>query len=623
MILENTGFYKSIYHGGEPVIMEIDFVLNTESDSVRFGLGASKTGIDYVEIGSSYVRNRDSLILGSYSYGQPISLAVRDNEAFYDIYINGAPVCFGQDKNQVGFSSYFHISGAGSVDILNYSVYSATPSYRVTDSITTNSTEGALTGWIYNDSSYPFEYYDATTNSDLMSVSAQSGVIAPSGSGAFIIDRGSEYTGGLLNVPLYFSTNFGDFLFPSLVISGNYFQGDIREVNLYGDSRAVDGFATNYIGSIYSESETTDYTVSLSGVSYYGWIYKPTTFSGYHTATFSGYITGEGSLHSTSNVLCSGVSATGTTTATLLCSGDLFAYATGAFTKSYSFSVSGIATGIGYTGLATGVATYSLSGVINDGSGYYDYNTSFTSISPTSLHASQDINLSAATGAIYYNIPESGDCSDILYVGNKFVGIVYGFHYNSISGLASYLNSNQSIHEVSATVSGSNTILLSNVEGYEGNFVLLDVDNDNNGNMNVSSSSLLGGADTLFTGALTAVGSFSGIASGRYTHTGYYAQTSNQIFYAQHEAAYQNRAFRDIWNVKTGANYASMVDFNAANLYESVGSGLYTSSGNQNGIFYIDLFYNRGSFDSDDLDVAELSISSGSKTVRKLISGLV
>lgn len=612
MQLSNTGFYKSLFSDGTPACLSGTITLADYQDVAVVGLVGSESDFVFRFQDSKVFAGRSGdKIVANYVYAEPFTFATNRSGDIIDLYINETPVALGQ---QWGLESGYNgvlidITGDATMD---YYVNSSKPAYSVTTSITTSSTSGNLTGYIANLSDYDFELYDAVSQADLITTSGVSGIIASNDSGAFVLTRSSSYTGGLMSIPVEFHTNFGVFT-EDVVVSGEYSVSPVFTIELNGPSAVINNYFGNYSARVFSEIGDPSFTISLNHISGSGNYTQLSGFSGFASNNYSGLLSGSGLLYCVKSISGTGVSITGNDVRSILSTGSIFAYATGVFSKEYAVSCYGIGTGVGFTGNCSGVIDYTVTGSCI--SGYFDINENITG-APYNIFPTEQITATPATGAIYYNVPENEVTSDILYIGNQFMGIVFGFHYSSVSGLANYLNANTGIHKVTAAVSGANTVLLSNSQGYEGNYIILDVDNDNDGTMDVSGPYLQGGTDTAYVGTVYAPDSFTGNLSGRYINTGSYSVTDTGYLYASGQATYLVRNFYDTWNLKTGYDPYTQIDFNLLGL---TGSTNYTNSGFGDSIFYAEVEYQN--YTADMVDIVEFNITGYGKSQTIRITG--
>ena len=601
MTFENTGFNKSIFNGNGLISFSGDLTLNSSGDACAVSLFNDDNNCGILFSGSKIYETEytSRYLVGSYIYGLENSFEVISGPKSYDILVNSIPVSLGRLKTYTGDDTSFRIDTVGTVD-LNYNTFGSPPNYQITDFISTTSFTDTLTGKFTNNGSKVFDVYSGECLSEFASLYLTSTTVSSDLN--FYIERNSSVTGTLLDLPCRFYTNFGN-IDKNIVISGVFNTGYLTLIDLEGPEICPNNYFSIYSSYINSNDPNFSFQVSLENVSGAGTYYGITSFSGYSSDTASGYITGSGYIFSEKSFDVTGYGISGAVVLNQRSTGQIQQFATGDFSFLYQAVGFGTATGIGYTGLASGHCPILLENTILDGSGSYIFSENFTGdcTNPFPLELGVANN---ATGAIYYNLPENEVTSDILYIGNQYFGIVYGFHYSSISGLSDYLNSNQSLHRVSASVSGSNTILLQNSEGYAGNFVTLDVDNDNDGNMDVSGPYLLGGKDLEYTGTLVGT-DFTGNINYTHTNTGYYEESFAGYYYSSGSVPIKTRNFHEIWNLSSGSDYPNSINFLTNGFYTSDNNYLQTGSSQDNFLLQVDYT----NYEDGYTDIAKLTIS--------------
>jgi hypothetical protein len=302
-----------------------------------------------------------------------------------------------------------------------------------------------------------------------------------------------------------------------------------------------------------------------------------------------------------------------------------FQWATGVQLQTISILGTGIGSGIGYTGLSTGMMNVLVSGDILDGSGCYYVTGEFTG-TPLTSASIFPTGAIQATGAIYYNAPA---VYDVLYLHDTHNAIINGYHYSTISDLTSYINNNTGTYYVRAGQAGGNIYLTGLLTGTQSNSILLQADSANQGTMTTSNSTLIGGLSFGIGTSTVPQSAFSGClyGSGIYNNslrvegTGFYTQELTGLAFQTDLIFDYYKTFTGSWDLQTGFSLNTMIDFRDNGW---VLNDQYTGAAInvQNGNFFVNVPFN---LVGTGQDVVALFVSglNTNHSVNQIISGVI
>jgi hypothetical protein len=600
MILTDTGFTKEIYEQSGAAMLSGSINLRHADSTFSFGITGASGATSLYFAGSKYYDSLDRM-LGSYTVGEESRVALHFNQTHYSVYVNEVPIIFGQPKPSTGTTTAFFVDSVNETEF-SYQVVGGIPNYTLTSykAFITGST--SVTGELSNNSPYDIVVYSGqkidNANFDLV---FETGRIDVGQTGTFEVIPQSDDLVGLFFVPYILYTNFGNIL-TGITLSGYETPIPNYSIEIFGNSEVEAGTSDSYYVKLNSRSGDIFATAFLLPITGTGQYTSSTTFLGNSSGTASGFITEFGLLNYVATITGTGNG----NVKSVLSTGTVEQYATGTFSRTFTVPATGYATGINYSGLATGFINYNASGQILDGSGKY-----FVSAMATGTGFSA-YNLDAAfythaSGSITYNIPEDDFTSDILYIHTLYHGIVFGFHYNSFGSLITYLNNNTGLHRVTAYSGGPNTIRLSGLAGSQGNYTLLHIDQDNDGDMSVSGPYLMGGTESGYNISVTPTTAFTGSVNDFITGSGNYSKLFNGTMSGIDTYISTTRALTDIWNLSTGVKTNGLFSFKANGSFH-VDTGYYNGYALKNNFFAVVNYFS--------------SHPSATDVVRLLVSGL-
>lgn len=537
-----------------------NIILSNLFGGLNFGISGSGLNNINFYCNSGKILDNNNKFVEIYNPDELFTISGNVKSSSYDYFINGHPIVYNAFKS-TGIYDYFYFSPINLTGAYDFFLNGESPLISI-GNVSMGTGDILGTGQIINlKPELPVRIFSGGfTNLDNLPFSLsgfftgdlktpKNYFIKPSGA-----DSLGLYTG---NVILY--TNAGQLNYQSVInITGSPI--------LFSYSLSLDGLST--IGpntpQVYTSNVqllsgsglgvlvTLEY-VSGSG-SYYldipissgfsGNISKYILNSGFISQFITGYGTGiGGQLNLTSTGLASGF-ITGSTQ-----------YATGTFVWPITnLLVTGYGTGINYSGLGTGLYSTQITGSIIDGSGTFTFNQNIIGNSP-SLKTLYSTGWTPKTGKINFNTPSN---LDKLYINNTVntPAIVYGFHYNSLNTLTSYINGNSGTYLVTANNDGVNTIFITGLPNDLS--INMKIDNDNIGNMSLNAGvnqSLLSGGFQIGIGSNIISTTITGFLNSIFTGSGVYQSTGEGIINGSGVVLDYIKTFTGSWNLFTGSPF--------------------------------------------------------------------
>ena len=555
--------------------------------------------------------------IGTYSNTELLSFSGNFSSGKYDIYLDGNPRIIG-NYSPLNYLDSFIFSGNSSGINWDFYLNGEKPNLGVDEMILFNTGDSSFTGVISNNGNQLVKIYSGEFIGDpsSYSVNIPTGLIYPNQSLTYTVYPSGSKTLGLGSIDSLLKTNFGDLVI-EVPISGVSSIIDNYSFDLSGPNEVPYDYPQLYILQYSTKSGQSSFKIGLENISGSGVSYINIPVSGYVQVPVSGEITGCGNLYS-SLVNVSGTGSggnlgnTGIIPLSYVVSKEICP--TGQITVSKSLLFTGQATGAGYTGAGYKYVDVPITLTFEDS----DNGVKITSYDQTGAAITNPCFASSPTlrvpssGHINYNTPSSGMGNDLLYIRTQYQAIVYGFHYSDQSSLVSYLNANTGTHGVSASYTGGNTIYLESVPGLEDATILLAVDQDNNGNMSVSSNYLSGGYTSGIGSSVFPINTGSWITNNSslpITGSGFFSDVFSGYLTGSTSVIDDVKPFTSLWSLESGSNSVDYTQIN--NLVGSFGLLSADFSGVQGNI-YLRLSYN--STYSTLGDVSKLWVSGTNQT---------
>ena len=535
-----------------------------------------------------------------------------------DYYINNKPIAFGIQRT-TGYLDTIYANSYYNSFNLDLFINGSQPAYSINSLISFQTGTSFIPFSIFNNSLFPFSIFsgDYLGETDRFSLSGiPTGIVPSSGSLVFnLLPSGNNLAGSNFE-SFNFYTNFG-IINPSINFSGivDPFSGLFLE--LVGPSVISNGNTGQYI-AYYNNMGNTFINVIpfLQYASGSGLQTSNMIISGAYNINMTGFINYSGNLFKNISMTGFGYGGFSQTYSSGIISSTIlnFQWPTGSQLSTMLITGSGIASGIGYTGLSSGLISVIIGGDILDGSGFYHATGLFTGL-PNFAYSINPTGTIQATGAIYYNSPL---LYDVLYINSNSQAIVNGYQYNNITNLTSYINNNSNLYYVTATQVGGQINLTSIKSGLLGNSIITKIDPSNIGTMSTSNSSLIGGKSFGVGLPTIPLSQFTGYFGGNINGTGIYSQQATGIILSSISINDFYRQFTGSWNLITGSN-----DFRKSGFYSSNKDAYIYKGGGINkqiGSFNINIPY---SLLGTGQDVVTLFLSglNTNHSVNQLISG--
>jgi hypothetical protein len=648
-MIVTSGIDRQFYPQSGGFNVSASFTVPDLGTVCNFGV-SGLSGYCGVTLKNGKIYDNENRFVYTYPTDNLLDLGLNVSNDGYDLYIDGTPVLFRQSKF-IGKSTAMVFNTTDEIDDFSYTISGKPPLYTISDNLVFNGNGSTITGYFRNYDSDIIKIYSGFFNGDNTSFSIDwnSYDLVPNQSGAFVIhlNQTGLFESYILENTLY--TNFGNIV---VNINASGYQPPVYpySIELYGPSTVTVGTSESYFGEFTARTGELFIVPFLQHIQGSGNTFLDIPISADYSGNFTGYIYEKGYLYRSVHITGTGQGGSQSFYTSGPISGveRTFAWATGYLEKN--IDVVGYATllvdyyevsGSGYflespvMVRVSGLMAVPVSGTIYDGSGSLLINKSFVTI-PDRVFTIEPIYTVPSIAYIYYNTPLQSVTSDILYINTDKVGIVYGFHYNTIDELVTYINNNSGIHGVTGFKTDSNTIKLGTIISTTNTSVLLQVDPDNDGSMAVSNTGLIGGGiyglgmeilvpsggfsvfagsqSWLAGGTNTYAGAelsdfyISGNFSGTVYNSGNYTKFAYGTITGSAPVIDSTRRFEDIWNLSTGSDGFSMISYRDRGYYNESGFNApsYISSSKYYGLY---LSVNYLSYDSRATDIARLVLS--------------
>ncbi len=429
----NLTIKRNFYSQTGNIGLDMNCSVDNTTGTYHFGLSGVQGKQDFVlQSGKLY---QGSTLLHTYQSNVSFNLAIQCSSGTTNVIKDGSVLSFGAPKS-TGLFDYFYFirenAGMGATFDLLVSGDDA-PIYTIqSQGYLLYSGQNAVTGQFSNRSNYPIRIFDssmlATQNYSFgKSVSTingfNSGIFAYSGDYSVI-----DISNPILTT---FNTNFGD-------IQQLFYITDARTLNKFIYFTGPTDFTFNATGIINRTLSYLNYSGGFAGANY------PT----YLTFELS-YISGSGFFApsgSTTNYLTTGygnflksgllTGLASTITGNIVVSS--FSWATGSVTGFFSGLGTGMASGIGYTGLAGGQYTGQYIGTIYNGSGTLLLNSNLVG---TSIGGYNTFYTGQTYATGYLNLVSMDPNLGNYFIVNSISGSVVNFEGDyAIGGLGCFPN---------------------------------------------------------------------------------------------------------------------------------------------------------------------------------------
>lgn len=563
----------------------------------QFGFSGANALFKYT-FSSGRILDNVGRFIGAYQANKEVFLSGVVTPRTFDITVDGEQRAFGLPKSTGLYNSAFVNSNGVAVEF-DLFVNGAYPSYSLSAlKVFQTGASTPVTGYIINNSNLPFYVFSGEYKGDdsFVLVSFPTGSV--SHSGAFVLNALGQNAGGAHSLPFTLFTDFG-LIDLSLPFSGDNSPPPTYFIDLFGGTDFTnDSEPVNYLCSFGDPNSLMSVVPIFEYLSGSGIHFDNVVVTGNYTGQVSGFITGSGYLTGYFTGFASGYAGTEAlyTTGNIQTVVSQLGYVTGTFSEILSILSSGRATGIGYSGLATGILTGLFTGTTTNG-------TLFPNLTVTGLASGikplSPTGFSNATGQLNLNGLQE---NDMFLIGDTGTALIYPYSFVDGLSLATYLNGHTGIHKVTASVSGLVVNLKSVYKNFSGNGTVLLTDGCNHGTAGFNLPFLTGGGELY--PSVVQVGSFTGsykdpvyltgfvIAS----FTGHATGTVSGIDYLKNMSG--------VWSFKTGLSNAP-ADLVDVPYREPLWSGDTLSSTRET--FYLQVSYHN-IFDTS-ADVARLTIS--------------
>lgn len=588
---------KEIYKQTGSCSLLVNLTTSSYSDEARLIFsGSGQTPLNFL-LRSGKLYNSSNNFIGTYTNNELLSFSGNFSSGKYDIYLDGNPRIIG-NYSSLNYLDSFIFSGNSSGINWDFYLNGEKPNLGLDETILFNTGDSSFTGVIRNNGSQLVKIYSGefVGDSSSYSVNIPTGLIYPNQNLVYTVYPSGSKTLGLGSIDSLLKTNFGD-LNIEVPVSGTSSIIDNYSFELSGPNAIPYDYPQLYVLQYSAKSGQSSFKIGLENVSGSGVNYINIPVSGYVEVPVSGAITGCGNIYSA----LASVSGTGSG-GTLGNTGIIpLSYVvsksicpTGQITVNQSLLFTGQSTGVGYTGAAYKYVDVPITLTFADsdnGVKTTSYDQTGAAISNPCFALSPTLRV-PSSGYINYNTPSSGMGNDLLYIKTQYQAIVYGFHYSNQSGLVSYLNANTGTHGVIASYTGGNIVYLQSAPGLEDTPILLSVDQDNNGDMSVSSNYLSGGYTSGVGSSVFPISTGSWVTNNsslQITGSGFFYDTFSGYLTGSTSVISDIKPFSSLWSLESGSN---SIDYTPiTNLVNSFGLISNDFSGIQGNI-YLRLSYN-------------------------------
>lgn len=534
----------------------INCLVDSTTGVYHFGISGAQGVFDFALLSGQLYQG--GTLVHAYQLNRTFGVEVQFASGSYNIFKDTQPMVFGLPK-PTGAYDYFYFARSSSGINAEFDIWisgDSSPRQTITEQgYLTTSGQAGVTGYITNNGVYPIRIFAASAlNPQDLSFGLLASNIAGGGTGAFAYS--GDFDGFNFNTPILttFNANYGDSTINFLITdlrSYNVFVllGPIPTYTLTDGALNQDLSYTNYSGGFQTNSFDASLTFSLEYISGSGsFVTAEFAESASYLTTGYGNFRQSGLLTGIATIVTGDDASTGT----YVVLPTQFAWAIGAATGRFSFWGNGLASGIGYTGMASALFTGIATGLIYNGSGTLQLNQIFSGVATGTVLSTDYPQYVNATG--YVNVSGLQN-DDILYIGVESSPLIKGFQFVNATGLSYYL-SGTSQHKVSSYVSNDVVYLQSLFSGTLGNGIFVRTGNCNMGTA-LLSPWLTGGQNIGTTGnVVVPIGSFSGYGSLNLTGSGSYSAplsgTMSGLFY-------YTKTFTGSWDLLTGASSTSLV----------------------------------------------------------------
>ena len=538
--------------------LAVDFSVDNPSGRYEFGVSGSNLLSIILESGQV---KYDGLFIQNYVPFNNYSalLEITNNKLNYTQ--NDSEVAYDLSK-QTGDYNYFYFKRDNTGINAEFDFYLSgknLPNYTI-DKIgywfSTGQRE--VTGNFTNQSGYEVGIFDSFAQGiQNLSYSFSSGFFASGQTSKF------KYSGELAEfdfsqpIVTTFYTNFGTFdinfqIIDTSTLNKFVFLDEITDFSFNTDNEINrELFYTNYSGNLITDTFGTELIFKLEYLNGTG-SFSVNDFaeSAHFTANAYGNFLQSGLVTGRTLIATGNSNITGTYTIDF----TRFQWATGAVTGYFSGQGTGMASGINYTGLAYGGFTGFVTGLIQNGSGTFNfYNTFATGFA---VDPSVSINYTGYKNATGF-INLSGLATDSsFYIGIESTPLVKGLQFNNETGLVYYL-SGAPEHKVNSFFSGGLVYITSLYSGELGNGTFIRNFNCDKTDLNSYSPFLTGGINYGSTGSnIYSIGQpFSGFINFVATGSGDYVLPVTAV---EAGTFTFTRTFTGAWDLYTGFNQGSL-----------------------------------------------------------------
>lgn len=388
----NLTLKRSIFPQTGNYAFDMNCFVDNTTGKYFFGLSGNGNKVEFeMQSGKIYFDNK---FIHSYLSNQQFSISVELTDTKLNINKNDTALIYGGEK-ETGYFNYFYfnreapdLGAAFSVSIGGDTI----PNYNIQENgYLFSSGQGAVTGYFINNSEFPIRIFNSAIQTPQpYSFGRVSNYVEAFSSGSFSYSGDFNSINFSQPVLTTFNTNFGDstvlFTITDLrsaaylvylqsitdfsVDSNNNLNRDISYLN-YKNGDVSNAFETrltfilDYISGSGTFTETGGLGYSTTG---YGSFVKSGTLTGWATTETGNFPVSQ------------------------------FAWATGRVSKYISGIGTGMASGSGFTGVATGTMTGLFEDYIFDGSGTLSLNSSFVGLATSAAISFEPENTTYATG---------------------------------------------------------------------------------------------------------------------------------------------------------------------------------------------------------------------------------
>lgn len=547
------------------------FIANISVDNTtgRYEFGVSGESATFPVVLQSGRISVGNLFLHTYVPYEPFSVECQISTNSFNVLKDGSPMVFGAGQPTSDYSYlYFSRDSASLGATFDFYVSGQnTPNVTINDKgYLLSSSQTVVTGFLNNNGAYPVRVFSSNAQplQDLDFGALANSDVPAGDKGAFTFTGGWETYNFSQPILVNLVTNYGDSTVSFKIVDARSYYHFVFLQNIPSYAFNAQNVLSrtlsysNFSGGLKTNSFPANLSFSLDYISGSGYYSTPDFIDG---ANYSTVCTG---LFSQSGILLGQAlipTGNGNLSGVYIINVSRFGWATGAVTGTFSGMGTGLSSANGYTGVGYGNVTGTITGLIQDGSGTFFFNSLASGYGFNAVSAGYSGYINA-TGFLSVSGLRNGDS---FYVGVMSAPLIKGIQFFNETGLAAYLN-NTPEHKVTATTSGNLVYLGSRHSGSLGNGTFIQPNICDYGSM-LYSPFLTGGQDVGSTGiAVTPIGPFFAPYTTTLTGSGDYSVLATGFADGDF---YYTKTFTGQWDILTGVSMSKLVSLKRAGNYTS------------------------------------------------------